>query len=427
MLFYKLTVFNAAKFLALSFSGIEPTLTHMSTRPQIDNATARALFLDHHVLCEAPSGPGKGADLQGIIDRLGFVQVDSINTVARAHHMILHARRTAYRDRNVARLHDHDRGVFEHWTHDASMIAMQFYPHWKLKFRRDEAKLDKQWRLWRREGFHDKLDDVLKRISDHGACSSAEVGEDEARSKGGWWDWHPSKTALEFLWRTGHLSVTRREGFRKVYDLTENVIPDHHRTTTLDEHETIDWACRGALDRLGFATSGELAAFWDLITPAEAKEWATTALAAGEIIEVDIENADGTLRRSFAWPVLLDAQAPKPTNRLRILSPFDPAIRDRKRLERLFGYHYRIEVFVPEPKRQYGYYIFPILEGHRMIGRIDMKADRETDRLNVKAFWPEQCVDCGAGRLQRLDTAIARSARLANVKDIHFENGWLRA
>lgn len=199
-------------------------------RPRLDQKTARALFLDRHGLVDAPSGSGKGADLQQVIDRLGFVQVDSINTVARAHHMILHARRTSYRDRHLTRLHDQERGVFEHWTHDASMISMQNFPHWKFKFRRDEAKLDRDWRLGRREGFHDKLDDVLKRISDHGPCSSAEVGENEARSKGGWWDWHPSKTALEFLWRTGRLSVTCREGFRKVYDLTENVIPHEKRS-----------------------------------------------------------------------------------------------------------------------------------------------------------------------------------------------------
>ena len=133
----------------------------MSRLPFIKNATARAVFLDRHALVEPPSGSGQGADLQAVIDGLGFVQVDSINTVSRAHHMILHARRTSYREPRLARLHDRDRGVFEHWTHDASMIAMQFYPHWRLKFRRDEAKLDKQWRLWRRDGFHDKLDDVL--------------------------------------------------------------------------------------------------------------------------------------------------------------------------------------------------------------------------------------------------------------------------
>ena len=391
---------------------------------RLDQSTARALFLDRHGLIAPPSGAGKGDDLQTVIDTLGFVQVDSINTVSRAHHMILHARRTAYREPHLARLHDKDRGVFEHWTHDASMIAMSFYPYWNLKFERDKVKLDRQWRLHRRDGFHDKLDDVLRRISDHGPCSSAEVGENETRGSGGWWDWHPSKTALEFLWRTGKLSVAKRVSFRKIYDLTENVIPTQLRARVPDTEETIDWACRSALDRLGFATSGEVAAFWDLITPAEAQKWCNEAKADGTITEIEVQQADGTYRRSFAYPATLDETPPSPTNRLRILSPFDPAIRDRKRLERLFGFHYRIEVFVPEAKRQYGYYVFPVLEGNRLIGRIDMKADKEC--LRVTAFWPEPGIRLGKARLTRIETALARTARLAGVSDIRFAPGWQR-
>ena len=398
----------------------------MSAIPQIDNQTARAIFLDRHGLSEAPAGRGKGADLQGLIDALGFVQIDSINTVARAHHMILHARRPAYRPRNLDLLHDRDRGVFEHWTHDASMISMQHFPHWRLKFRRYDAELAGRWKKWRRDGFEDKLDDVLRRIADHGPCCSTDVGEDEARSSGGWWDWHPSKTALEYLWRTGHLAVTRRQGFRKVYDLTENVIPPEHLNARPDEDATIDWACNAALDRLGFATSGELAAFWDLITPDEAKVWSAAALSRGDIVEADITQADGRLRKSLIRPELLSMTPAEPTGRLRILSPFDPALRDRKRAERLFGFSYRIEIFVPEHKRRYGYYVFPILEGDRLVGRIDMKAERDRDRLHVKALWPERGVRFGAGRTARLRTALERTARLADVPRVTFEPGWLR-
>jgi uncharacterized protein YcaQ len=398
----------------------------MSPLPQIDNAAARALFLDRHGLAEAPAGPGKGADLQSLIDDLGFVQIDSINTVARAHHMILHARRPAYRPRSLALLHDRDRGVFEHWTHDASMISMRHFPHWRLKFRRYEDRLAERWKKWGRAGFEEKFDDVLKRIADHGPCCSADVGEDEERSSGGWWDWHPSKTALEYLWRTGHLSVTRREGFRKIYDLTENVIPPEHLNSRAEEDETIDWACRSALDRLGFATSGELAAFWDLITPDEAKRWCTSALARGEILEAEIAQADGRPRKSYLWPETPETASPEPTGRLRILSPFDPALRDRKRAERLFGFAYRIEIFVPEPKRKYGYYVFPILEGDRLVGRVDMKADRDRGRLHVKALWPERGVRFGSGRMAKLETALERTARLADVSKVTFETDWLR-
>lgn len=400
-----------------------------SAPPRIDNRAARAVFLDRHGLAEAPSGTGKGADLDRLIDDLGFVQIDSINTVARAHHMILHARRPAYRPRNLHLLHDRDRDVFEHWTHDASMISMRFFPHWRLKFRRHETMLAERWKTWRRDGFERKFDEVLRRIADHGPCGSADVGEGEERSSGGWWDWHPSKTALEYLWRTGQLSVTRRDGFRKLYDLTENVIPAAHLNARPHEDETIDWACRSALDRLGFATSGELSAFWDLITPEEAKVWCQSALAQGEIVEAEIGLVDGKWRKCFLWPETLEAlQAgpAEPTGRLRILSPFDPALRDRKRAERLFGFTYRIEIFVPEAKRRYGYYVFPILEGDRLVGRVDMKAERDRDRLHVRALWPERGVKFGSGRTAKLDTALERTARLAGVSAITFEADWLR-
>jgi len=397
----------------------------MPALPHIDNATARAIFLDRHGLSAPPSGSGKGPDLQQMVEDLGFVQLDSINTVVRAHHMILHARRTAYRPRNLHLLHDRDRGVFEHWTHDASMIAMRHFPHWRLRFARNEATLADRWTRWGRDFAH-KVDDVLQHISDNGPCCSADVGQDEGRSKGGWWDWHPSKAALEYLWRTGHLSVTRREAFRKVYDLTENVIPPEHLKARYTEDETIHWACASALDRLGFATSGELAAFWDLITPEEAKGWAADALTRGEVVEAEIAQADGRPRRVLIRPGLLDTPVPAPTRRLRILSPFDPVLRDRKRAERLFGFSYRIEIFVPEAKRTYGYYVFPILEGDRLVGRVDMKAERDRDCLHIKALWPERGVRFGSGRIAKLEAALERTARLADVSEVSFAEGWMR-
>lgn len=398
----------------------------MTALPEFDNARARALFLDRHGLAEAPVGPGKGDDLQAVVDDLGFVQIDSINTVARAHHMTLHARRPSYRAKHLDAVHVKRRGLFEHWTHDASLISMQHFPHWRLRFARHEESRADRWVKWREEGFQEKIDEILRHISDHGPCCSADVGLDEARTGGGWWEWHPSKTALEYLWRTGVLSVSHRQGFRKVYDLTENVIPPEYLNARAHEEETIDWACRSALDRLGFATSGEIAAFWALITPAEAKAWCAQALARGEIVEALIHGAKGAPRKSFLWPQTLEETPHAPTSRLRVLSPFDPALRDRKRAERLFDFFYRIEIYVPEPKRTYGYYVFPLMEGDRLVGRVDMKAERDKDRLHVKALWPERGVTFGRGRLAKLETALARSARLAEVSDVTFEAGWLR-
>lgn len=399
-----------------------------STLPRVSNSKARRLFLHKHGLCTHPKGSGKGEDLSDVINQLGFIQVDSINTVARAHHMILAARRPAYKQKNLKRLLERERRLFEHWTHDASIIPTSFFPHWQLRFQRDRERLVNRWRDWHQNEFEEKLDDVLKRISDNGPVTSATVGEDEKRSSGGWWEWHPSKTALEFLWRTGELSVCRRNGFQKVYDLTERVIPEAHRSRRPAPEETIDWAARSALERLGFATSGEIAAFWDLITPREAKTWCQDALHNGQLVEAEIECDEGSFRRVFMFADTLGDldDTPDPPSRVRILSPFDPALRDRKRAERLFGFSYRIEIFVPEPKRQYGYYVFPVMEGDRLVGRIDMKSFRDDGCLQVRAFWPERGVRTSKGRLARLEAELNRMARFSDCSKISFDKDWLR-
>lgn len=394
---------------------------------RLDNRAARRLFLHRHGLAEAPGGAGQGAELEAVITRLGFVQLDSINTVARAHDLILFARRPRYRPEALGRLVE-ARRLFEHWTHDAAVIPMAFYPAWALKRRRDAARLAERYRVWQRHDFRAEFDRVLAMIRDTGPVCSSDLGPDTPRAAGGWWDWHPAKTALEYLWRSGTLEICHRSGFRKYYDLSERVIPAELRDAAWSETETIDWLMRGALARLGFGTAGELADFWDIVTKSEAKDWCAAALERGEIVPLEVTAADGSLRRQFAAPdVLRQAEAaPVPTGRLRVLSPFDPALRDRGRALRLFGFDYRIEVFVPAAKRRYGYYVFPLLEGDRLVGRIDIKADRKADVLKVTALWPEGGVRFGQGRRARLEAELARVARLAGVTRVDFARDWLR-
>ena len=394
----------------------------------LPNALARRLFLHRHALGEAPTGPAKGAALAALIDRIGFVQVDSINTVERAHQMILWSRRGTYRPEALKQLTEGDRGLWEHWTHDASILPISLYPQWQYRFARDADRLHQNWRRWFREGYEAQFDTILSRIGTDGPVTSADVGEGEARGKGGWWDWHPSKTALEWLWRTGQLAVARRDGFRKVYDLTERVIPEPLRRAKVSPEDHLDWACNSALDRLGFATSGELRAYWNAITPEQARDWCRAALSRGEIDEVEVESADGKTRRAFCRPGTVDQAAALPpcANRLRILSPFDPALRDRDRAERLFGFYYRIEVFVPEAQRLWGYYVFPVLEGERLIGRLDARAHRDASVLRVRAFWPERGVKPGPQRLTRLEGELDRLARFAGCDRVEYLPGWQR-
>jgi uncharacterized protein len=391
----------------------------------INNQTARQMFLERQGLSNPP---GKALTRQGLlalIHDLGFVQVDSIGTVERAHHQILFSRNQTYRREDLTALLEQDRLLFEHWTHDASILPVAFFPYWKQRFAREESRILERWRKWREPGFESAFDETYKRIVEGGPALSRELKEGDHKS-GGWWNWHPSKTALEFLWRTGKLTIAGRDNFQKIYDVSERCIPPEHFAADVSHDAFIDWACREALTRLGFATSGEVAAFWELVSPQEAKQWVDRCRDQLEEVMVLPANGDKP-RPSYSLadrlPTLLaPPEAPK---RIRVLSPFDPLIRDRARTERLFGFFYRIEVFVPEAKREYGYYVFPLLEGDRLIGRIDMKANRKAQTLDVKRLWLEKGVKASSGRLEKLDAELLRLARFTGVERVVYGEGWI--
>jgi uncharacterized protein YcaQ len=395
----------------------------------VPNAAARRLFLHLQGLSAPPNRKLTRPGLLNLIEMLGFVQVDSINTVERAHHMILFARNQTYAKVDLARLLERDRALFENWTHDASIIPTAFFPYWEHRFARDAAGLRARWREWRREGFEHMLDDILDHVRREGPAMARHLRRPHDASAEGWWDWHPSKTALEYLWRTGALAVDRRQGFQKVYDLTERVIPAAHRGGAPAHEDFVDWFCGGALDRLGIATAGEIAAFWDAVTPDEARTWCADRLGR-ELVEVLVEPADGSKPRlALARSDILEraAAAPEPPGRLRVLSPFDPLIRDRARARRLFGFDYRIEVFVPAAKRTYGYYVFPLLEGDRLIGRIDMKCERSAALLRVTGLWWEPGVKPTVARRRALDAELDRLRKFAGAERVVYVDGYLKS
>lgn len=390
----------------------------------LSNDDARRIFLGKQGLSRPPGRALTKPGLLELIHELGFVQVDSIATVERAHHHILFARAQTYQPKHLATLLERDGELFEHWTHDAAIIPAAFYVYWKHRFAHAQDNLAERWRSWHENGFEQSVDHVLERVTTEGRLMARHF-EAEERTPGGWWNWHPAKTALEYLWRTGRLAIAGRDGFQKIYDLAERVIPARHHQGEVTGDAFIDWACSSALQRLGFATHGEIAAFWDLVSPEAARAWVEANREKLE--EVSIVTADGGRpRASFAFAGSGPAfdGLPEPPARLRVLSPFDPLLRDRNRAERLFGFSYRIEVFVPAEKRVYGYYVFPLLEGDRMIGRLDMKADRKAGTLDVKRLWLEPAVRASAGRLERLDAELARVARFAGVESVRYLDGW---
>jgi len=405
----------------------------MTTPPlEISAHQARRLVLDLQGLAETPRRRLGPEALLGLIRRLGFVQVDSIQWVERAHHMILASRWDGYRQKDLNRLIETDRALFENWTHDAAILPVEFFPVWQRRFAREKSRLIRRWADWRDTEYYKELDRVLAHASNNGPVTAREMPDRHdpsgAAGNGEWWDWRPAKTALEYHWRTGGLCISHRRGFQKAYDLTERVIPEVHRGPGLTADAYIDWSCREALKRLGFGTAGEIAGYWGNITASEAKAWCDARMG-DDIVNVRVHGAGGTAPRKLYALSDIEARLARtqdPTNRLRILNPFDPVIRDRQRLKHLFGFDYRIEIFVPASQRTFGYYVFPLLEGERIIGRLEMKAERAGDELVVSSIWPETGIKFGKGRMVRMEAALDRVRKLVDLSEVRFRDGWLR-
>jgi len=386
--------------------------TRTATPLKISNKQARALWLHAQGLGQAPTGK---LDLSALITRLGFVQLDTIQVIVRAHHHIIWSRNANYRPPMLNRLML-KRGIFEHFTHDASVLPMEVYPVWQRQLQRWKHKID-------RSGWYKSMPDaagraaIKARIAEEGPLST-HAFDTKIQGKKEMWSRPPHKLALDYMWYAGELSTCHREGFTKFYDLTERVIPAQFRPPRLDPEREVDWLCNAALDRMSFGTLPEVRKFWDATEVAEVKQWSERA----DLVPVEIQNFDRSWTPSVA-PADIEMRLQTltaPTSRLRILNPFDPVIRDRDRLERLFGFEYRVEMFVPAAKRKWGYYVFPILEGDRFLGRIEAKADRKTGTLSVTNMWVEPRVIWTASRAGKLDKELARLAKLSECPKISW-------
>ncbi|PCI05965.1 MAG: hypothetical protein COB78_05170 [Hyphomicrobiales bacterium] len=389
---------------------------------KINNRDGRRLWLHSQGLGSAPTG---ALDVLAIIRDLGFVQLDTIRNVSRAHHHILWSRNQNYREPMLDKLLGKERLVFEHYTHDASVLPMEFYPMWKRQFRRMKERID------RRNYYSTMLDEegrkaIKTRIAKEGPLST-QAFDTKVAGKKEMWSRPPHKLALDYMWYAGELSTSHRKDFRKFYGLSRDVIPDELRTSDLSDQHQIDWLCNAALDRLAFGTLGDIRRFWEATEVGEVKAWAEDA--DNEMVSIEFQAKDGSWVEAFA-PFDIEqriANMPDPINRMRLLNPFDPAIRDRTRLTRLFGFDYRIEIFVPAAKRIWGYYVYPLLEGDRFVGRIEVKANRKAGILDIIGFWPEPGVKWTAKRRERLDAELKRLMRLVGAGDVVWADNAERA
>lgn len=363
----------------------------------VSQRAARLLLLHGQGLIDPPR------DLPECLERLGFVQLDSINVVARAHELILHARLPRYRHESCFELLP-QRQAFEHWTHDASLLPAGAWPYWSRRCSQAAERITRSswWRERMGESWQETLAHVLHRVRREGPLQSKDF-ENKSGPRGGWWNWKPEKAALELLWRSGQLSVTARKNFHKFYDLSERHLGPPPPQPPPD---LVDWACQGALQRLGVATPTELARYWELVSREEAARWCSDA---------DVEHVrDPAGRPAVAlrdWRARAAAlSAPTLT---RLLAPFDPIVRDRKRAQRLFDFDFRFEAFVPAERRQHGYYTLPILQGEYLAGRVTLKFHRRDRRLEVlKLTWERRPA------LQRFRQALERLAEFVGASSL---------
>jgi hypothetical protein len=339
-------------------------------------ATARRLALyaqglDGH--WTLPSGKEGAAQ---VIERLGYVQIDTIHVIERAHHHTLWTRYPSY---TPAMLHDllaEDRRVFEWWTHAMSYIPIRDYRYYKSRMGLKAVNARRRKLLEEHPGI---LDHVRQRIQEKGPLGSADFKKPKD-FEGGWWNWKPAKHALEALFNMGELMVTRRHNFQRIFDLTERVLPPEVDTTPPTPEEMQAYRVRLIFNKLGVIRKRDVSSGRRKINPdhADGLHPLDKLVARGEAIAFEVESLDDG--PCYAPTDVFNAVAQQrsdDTRPLHILSPFDNFTIHRAWVEAFFGFDYSLECYIPAAKRQYGYFVLPILWGDRFIARMDSKANRK--------------------------------------------------
>jgi uncharacterized protein len=384
-----------------------------SSRLTLSESQARLLHLAAQGLLLAPRAKATPARLLAAIARMELLQIDTIHVVARSPYLALFSRLgtypTVWLEQALARGR-----VFETWAHEACFAPMADYDlhrdyrgarngHWAI---RHAARV--------RDSHRQETDALLAHVAERGAVRSSDFERTDGKS-GGWWGWKDEKRWLEALFGTGELMVARRENFQRVYDLSERVLQAarHHRVVRdAQSPEAIkrEWIAR-SIKALGVTPARWIADYFRLGRQITAEELAPL-LASGAIVELRVKGWD---KPAYVHADHLALARRAAAGGLRathttVLSPFDPVVWDRARASALFGFDYRIECYTPEPKRRYGYFVLPLLQRGRLVGRLDAKAHRREGRFEIKALFLEDGVTPDETLAADLAAAIRRCA-----------------
>jgi uncharacterized protein YcaQ len=331
-----------------------------------------------------PAGRIDARHLRRVLDQVAILQLDSVNVFCRSHYLPVLSRLGPYPRELLDRMAAHTEGplrreLFEYWAHEASLVPMGLQPlfRWRMARAGEEA-----WGGMRRiaQERPDLLEDVLALVRTAGPIRAGALGIPRPeRRPGAMWNWHDGKIALEYLFWSGRVTAARRVNFERLYDLPERVLPPEVLAApTPAEDDAQRELVRIAARCCGVATDADLADYFRL-PRGETRARIAELVEAGELVTVEVDG--------WGRPAYLSAAARRPRRvaARALLSPFDPLVWFRERAERVFGFRYRIEIYTPAEKRVHGYYVLPFLLGERLVGRVDLKSDRQAGVLRVQA------------------------------------------
>jgi uncharacterized protein YcaQ len=330
-----------------------------------------------------PKGRVDVRHFRRVMGRLGLIQLDSVNVCVRTHYMPFYSRLGAY-DQAALDSWLNDSGEhFEYWAHEASVLPVDQFPLWRWKMG--------QMGVWRSaqalfEAHPELILDVRRQVEELGPLTIRDLDAPNHRNEP-WWGYGPGKICLEVLFAQGAITARRTGNFTRLYDMPERAIPQEwYLAESVGEHDAYRALLRAAITHHGIGTLHDIADYFRLNIP-KARPIFAEMVDRGEIEQVEVA---GWRAPAYIDP---DAVRPRSITGTTLLSPFDPVVWYRERAERLFDFRYRIEIYVPEPKRVYGYYVMPLMVDGELVGRVDLKADRQNSALLVRSAFREEGAD----------------------------------
>lgn len=334
-----------------------------------------------------PGGEVQRRHVRSLLERLGVLQIDSVNALVRSHYLPLFSRLGNYSPtllEEAAWSGGRHRRLFEYWGHEASLLPLELYPlmRWRMRRAAEGRGIYQQLARFGRER-QAVIQRVLDAVREQGALGAGSLTTREERA-GPWWDWSEEKHALEWLFAAGEVTVAGRRGFERLYDLPERVLPsDLLRQPELDEVEAQRQLLLHSAQALGVATEKDLRDYFRL-DPADSKARLAELVEAGDLLVVQVQGWQAPAY-CLAEPVI-----PRKVRASALLSPFDSLVWERARTERLFDFRYRLEIYTPQHKRVYGYYVLPFLFNEHLAARVDLRSDRAAGNLVVHAVHEEE-------------------------------------